>query len=77
MKKLIFIYLVLIPVFVFGQADEQLIILYTTDVHGSIRPYDYYSDVPSDNGLAKVYTKVKEFRSKHKNVLLQRSYSLI
>ncbi len=49
---------------------DTLYILQTTDVHGNLLPYDYYRDKPADHGLAKVYTRVIEYRQKHKNVLL-------
>jgi 2',3'-cyclic-nucleotide 2'-phosphodiesterase / 3'-nucleotidase len=76
-KKIFFIFLLFVPLLVIAQNSQKLIILHTTDVHGNIRPYDYFRDVPSDNGLAKVYTKVKEFRIKYKNVLLLDTGDLI
>ncbi len=53
-----------------AQVSDTLYILQTTDVHGHIYPYNYFKDVPADYGLAKIYTRVIEYRKKHKNVLL-------
>lgn len=76
MKQILSI-LILLTISNFAQNDKHLIILQTTDVHGNIYPYNYFSDKPSDAGLAKVYTKVKEFREKYKNVLLLDSGDLL
>ena len=76
MKQILSI-LTLFSIAIFAQNDKHLIILHTTDVHGNIYPYNYFSDKPSDAGLAKVYTKVKEFREKNKNVLLLDSGDLL
>ncbi len=53
-----------------AQQIDTLYVLQTTDVHGHIRAYDYFSDRPADYGLAKIYTRVIEYRRKHKNVVL-------
>jgi len=53
-----------------AQTVDTLYILQTTDVHGNIYPYNYFKDEPADYGLAKVYTRVAEYRQKHKNVIL-------
>ena len=53
-----------------AQDKSKLIILHTTDVHGNINPYNYFSDSPANNGLARVYTLVKQYRNRYKNVLL-------
>ncbi len=55
---------------VFSQVSDTLYILQTTDVHGHIYPYNYYTDKPASYGLAKAYSKICEYRQKHKNVLL-------
>ena len=68
--KTIILILVVLTYSLIAQNEQHLIILHTTDVHGNIYPYNYFADEPSDAGLAKVYTKVKEFREKNKNVLL-------
>ncbi|MEJ2055520.1 MAG: metallophosphoesterase, partial [Calditrichaceae bacterium] len=69
MKRIIPIVLISLA-FTFAQETDTLYILQTTDVHGHIYPYDYFSDQPADYGLAKIYTKVVELRKKHDNVLL-------
>jgi 2',3'-cyclic-nucleotide 2'-phosphodiesterase / 3'-nucleotidase len=76
MKPIIFI-IIVFTFTVIAQNEQHLIILQTTDVHGNIYPYNYFSDEPADVGLAKVYTKVKEFRKKKKNVLLLDSGDLL
>ncbi len=54
-----------------AQRADTLYILQTTDVHGNIYPYDYFTDTPdSTRGLAKIYSRVVEYRQNHKNVLL-------
>ncbi len=53
-----------------AQQTDTLYILQTTDVHGNIRPYDYFHDAPADYGLAKIYTRVIDYRKHHKNVIL-------
>ncbi len=77
MKKIYFLFLILLPVLIQAQNKEKLIILHTTDVHGNIRPYDYFQDAPADNGLAKVYSVIKNYRKQYKNVLLLDSGDLI
>ncbi len=69
MKKIIlFIYFT--AAFLFSQNFDTLYVLQTTDVHGNVYPYDYFSDKPADYGLAKIYTRVSDYRLKYKNVLL-------
>ncbi len=77
MGKKIYLFLFFFATFLSGQDGEKLIILHTTDVHGNIVPYNYFKDKPDNNGLAKVYTLVKEFRKKNKNVILLDSGDLI
>jgi 2',3'-cyclic-nucleotide 2'-phosphodiesterase/3'-nucleotidase len=45
-------------------------LLATTDLHGSIYPYDYYTGRPANRGLAKIATLVREVRRETPNVLL-------
>ncbi len=44
--------------------------LETSDIHGSINPYDYATDSEADNGLAKVATVIKAEREKDPDLLL-------
>ncbi len=61
-----------------AQRADTLYILQTTDVHGNIYPYNYFTDRPDSSlGLAKIYSRVVEYRKKHKNVLLVDSGDLI
>jgi len=62
--------ILLIWAVVSAQERQELILLHTTDVHGQIYPYDYFSDQADKKGLAKVYTLVKRYRQDHANVLL-------
>lgn len=48
----------------------ELIILETSDVHGSIFPINYGTNQYADVGLAKVATLIKEERTKNSHVLL-------
>ena len=53
-----------------AQIADTLYILQTTDVHGNIYPYNYFKDKSADYGLAKIYSRVIEYRKRYKNVLL-------
>jgi len=59
-----------------GEIDT-LFILQTTDVHGNIYPYNYFTDKEAPYGLARAYTKVSEYRQKHANVILIDSGDLL
>lgn len=45
-------------------------IIGTTDLHGNIRPVDYYTDRPDARGLAKAATIIKRARKENMNLLL-------
>ena len=75
--KFIIIFLLFTFSFLFAQETDTLYILETTDIHGNIYPYDYFHDEPADYGLAKIYTKVVEFRKQHDNVMLLDAGDLI
>ena len=78
MKKFQFLFILL---FVFSLLSatqiDTLFILQTTDVHGNLYPYDYFKDEPAERGLAKVYTRVAEYRDLHENVILVDSGDMI
>jgi 2',3'-cyclic-nucleotide 2'-phosphodiesterase/3'-nucleotidase len=76
-KNCMIIVLIFLPVIIFAVTVDTLFILHTTDIHGHLIPYDYFSDEPSDRGLARIFTKVQEYRAKHNNVLLIDSGDLI
>jgi 2',3'-cyclic-nucleotide 2'-phosphodiesterase/3'-nucleotidase len=44
--------------------------LATTDQHGNLMPYDYYTAKPSDRGLVKIATLVNEARAANPNAVL-------
>jgi 2',3'-cyclic-nucleotide 2'-phosphodiesterase/3'-nucleotidase len=55
-----------------GLAAERVSItlLATTDLHGNIFPYDYYTARPAQRGLAKIATLVASVRRENPNTLL-------
>ncbi len=48
----------------------EITILSTTDLHGHLLPVDYYTNKPSQDGLAKVATLVREIRAERPHALL-------
>jgi 2',3'-cyclic-nucleotide 2'-phosphodiesterase / 3'-nucleotidase len=50
--------------------EVKLTILATTDLHGNLLPYDYYTAQPAARGLAKIATLIAEARSENPNNLL-------
>ena len=51
-----------------GQTGEVRInILSTTDLHGYILPYDYFTAKPAERGLAKISTLVARERERNPN----------
>lgn len=48
----------------------NLTILATSDLHGNIYPYDYFTDKPANVGLAKIATLIKQIRAENPNTLL-------
>ncbi|MEO8026936.1 MAG: 5'-nucleotidase C-terminal domain-containing protein [Bryobacteraceae bacterium] len=45
-------------------------ILVTTDLHGNIYPYDYFTSQPANRGLAKIATLIADARATSQNTLL-------
>jgi 2',3'-cyclic-nucleotide 2'-phosphodiesterase/3'-nucleotidase len=45
-------------------------LLSTTDIHGHIEPWDYYTNKPADLGLAKIATLIKQARAEAPHALL-------
>lgn len=45
-------------------------VLATTDLHGNILPYDYYTSQPAQRGLAKIATLIARERAANPNTLL-------
>ena len=49
----------------------RIVLLATTDLHATLRPYNYYLDAPGDEpGLARVATLVNQVRDREPNCLL-------
>src|SRR5215472_770264 len=57
---------------VFGASAEdiRISVLATTDLHGNLLPYDYYTARPVDRGLAKIASLIQDARSQNPNNLL-------
>ena len=54
-----------------ASADRVVVtILQTTDLHGHLLPWDYQRAQPSDDGLARVATRIAAIRGETPNVLL-------
>lgn len=72
MRKLFF-FLLAFPFFISGFAQKTVTIkiLETSDVHGSVFPFDYINNRPAEASLAQVYTYVKQERvNANQHVLL-------
>ncbi|HYL75214.1 MAG TPA: 5'-nucleotidase C-terminal domain-containing protein [Bryobacteraceae bacterium] len=50
--------------------ELKITLLATTDLHGNLLPYDYYTAQPADRGLAKVATLIRAARAENPNTLL-------
>src|SRR5258708_24973061 len=48
----------------------QVRVLATTDLHGNIYPYDYYTAKPAARGLAKIATLIAQEREANPNTIL-------
>ncbi|MBI3682592.1 MAG: 5'-nucleotidase C-terminal domain-containing protein [Acidobacteria bacterium] len=54
-----------------GEAERvRITLLATTDLHGNIYPYDYFTAKPAERGLAKIATLVRQERQRNPNTLL-------
>ncbi|MHC1704381.1 MAG: bifunctional UDP-sugar hydrolase/5'-nucleotidase [Tenuifilaceae bacterium] len=69
-KGIPFIIFLFIAVSSFAQKTVTLKILQTSDVHGSIFPFDYINNKPAESSLAQVYTYVKQERANKKQHVL-------
>ncbi|SHH17991.1 5'-nucleotidase C-terminal domain-containing protein [Thermosipho atlanticus] len=77
MRKFVTLLLALsLFVFVFA-ATAELVILHTSDLHGNIFPINYATNKPSDVGLGKIATLVKQIRNEYKNILIVDTGDLI
>ncbi len=48
----------------------EVTLLATTDMHGSLLPWDYYTAKPVDRGLARIATLIREARAANPNTVL-------
>ncbi len=63
--------LMMIPAFATGIGEKvDVTILETSDLHGTIAPWDYATDSAFDGGLAKAYTVIKQQRALDPELLL-------
>src|SRR6267378_5425 len=66
----------MLALFVYAVADQpalsrvHITIMGTTDLHGNIRPVDYYTDKFDNRGLAKAATIIRRARKENPNLLL-------
>jgi 2',3'-cyclic-nucleotide 2'-phosphodiesterase/3'-nucleotidase len=51
-------------------AEVKITLLATTDLHGNLFPYDYYTAQPAERGLAKIATLIQAARAGNPNNLL-------
>jgi 2',3'-cyclic-nucleotide 2'-phosphodiesterase/3'-nucleotidase len=51
-------------------AEVKITLLATTDLHGNLLPYDYYTAQPAARGLAKIATLIRAARAENPNNLL-------
>lgn len=77
MRKLVVLLFVFSFILLSFSEVVELVILHTSDLHGNIYPINYATNKPSDVGLAKIATLVKQIRNQSKNVLLIDSGDLI
>ncbi len=48
----------------------KVAVLVTTDLHGNIYPYDYYTAKPAERGLAKIATLIRQERARNPHTLV-------
>jgi 2',3'-cyclic-nucleotide 2'-phosphodiesterase/3'-nucleotidase len=77
MKKIFILFLISWFSILFSQQVDTLYFLQTTDVHGHLYPYDYFKDEEANQGLARIYTRIVEYRQKYKNVFLVDSGDMV
>ena len=69
MVKFISLFFLLIPASAFAE-KKTITVLATTDLHGNLLPYDYYTSKPAPRGLAKIATLVRKARADNPDTLL-------
>jgi 2',3'-cyclic-nucleotide 2'-phosphodiesterase/3'-nucleotidase len=53
-----------------GAGSVRITLLATTDLHGNLYPYDFYTGKPAPRGLAKEATLIRQVRSESPNTVL-------
>ncbi len=56
---------------------KKIVVIGTTDIHGHIFPINYFNGKEEKQGLAKIFTKIKEIRKENKNTILFDSGDLL
>ncbi|MBO8160535.1 MAG: 5'-nucleotidase C-terminal domain-containing protein [Thermosipho sp. (in: Bacteria)] len=77
MKKLLTTFIILSMFIWYFAETTELVILHTSDLHGNVLPVDYATNEPSNVGLGKLATIIKQIRENFSNVLLIDSGDLI
>lgn len=62
--------LLVLVVAAFGQQSANVRLIVTTDLHGYLYPYDYFTAKPAERGLAKAATLIAAARAERPNSLL-------
>src|SRR5512140_1207873 len=70
MKTLRLVSALLATLLTAGAQRVTITVLATTDLHGNIYPYDYYTARPADRGLAKLATLIDAARRENPNSVL-------
>jgi len=70
MKALRLVFALLAAALTAGAQRVRVTVLATTDLHGNIYPYDYYTARPADRGLAKLATLIDAARRENPNNVL-------
>src|SRR5579871_151976 len=55
---------------ILNASEVTITVLATTDQHGNLMPYDYYTAKPSDRGLVKIATLISQAPAANPNVVL-------
>ena len=64
------ILIILVAALAASARTVRITLLATTDLHGNLLPYDFYTAKPVPRGLAKIATIIEQIRSENPNVIL-------
>ncbi len=70
MRTFGFLSIALLPWWLAYAQQVHITVLDTTDLHGNILPYDYYTARHNERGLAKIATLIQSARAENPNTLL-------